>query len=263
MKDKIVLITGGASGIGEATAKRFSSLGAGVILLDRNGQGLQRVVGEIQKNGSKAHSFALDVGDYQQVVRVTDQIKKDIGVPDVIINCAGGGRWRFLEESDYQELQEMTHSCFLGACFLTKAFMPEMLARNSGHVVNVSSMAAQTPFAGATAYIATRKAMIGLHEALTVDFHRTNLRSSLAFFAKVDSPFWTTNQGNNERLPKAQGLIRVLSPEEAAKVIVDGIRKKKKVITAPIMIPILLGLGYINPYPNKMLIYFTEHRRKK
>lgn len=263
MKDKIVLITGGASGIGEAAAKQFAGLGARVVLLDRDEKNLKRVSDEIQGQGGKAHYFLVDIGDYRSVVRVCEQIKKEVGVPDVIINGAGGGKWRFVEETEYEEIVEMTHSCFLGAFFLTKAFMPEMLARNSGHIVNVSSMAAQTPFAGATGYIATRKAMIGLHEALNSDFHRTKLKASLVYFARVDSPFWKNNPGSADRLPGAQGLIRTISVEEAAHAIVQGVLKGKKNITAPFMIRFLLVMGYLNPFVNRALIYLTEYQRKK
>jgi len=175
-----------------------------VLLLARSEGKLEQIVDEINAQGGESNAFSLDIGDYKAVIEIAEKIKADIGVPDIIINNAGGGKWRFIEETDYQEAVDMISAPYLGAFFITKAFMPEMLARNSGHIVNVTSFAAVIPFSGATGYIAARKAMIGFHEALTADLYRTNIKTSLAYFAKVESSFWEHNPGSEERLPLAQ-----------------------------------------------------------
>lgn len=262
MTDKIVIISGASSGIGAATAKGFARLGARVILLARNESRLKKISEEITRNGGKADFFSVDVGDYKAVEEIAKEIKNRIGIPDVIINNAGGGKWRFIEETEYQEAIDMITVPYLSAFFITKAFLPDLLKRNFGHIVNVTSFAAVIPFSGATGYIAARKAMIGFHEALTADLHGTNIKTSLVYFAKVESPFWEHNPGSEERLPLAQKWIPVLSTEQAAQVIVKGVLKGKKKITAPRMIIIIELLTYLFPFITRLIMNKTGYKRR-
>lgn len=264
LNNKIVLITGASSGIGAETAKEFAKLGTTVLLLARTESNLKKVANEIIENGGKAKIYPCDVGKYEQVKVVTDKIKHEVGIPDVIFNNAGGGKWRFVEETEYEEAVEMISAPYLGAFFITKAFMPEMLKKKSGHIVNMSTFAAIMPFAGATGYIAARKAMIGFHEALTYDLHQTNIKTSLSYFAEVDSPFWEHNPGSRERLPGVgQKLIPVITDKQAAKVIVKGILKNKKIITAPFMIKVVEFMKFINPIGTRWLLRKTGYKRRK
>ena len=169
MDGKIILITGASSGIGADTARRFAAKGARVLLLARNADRLNQIARGIQESGGKANAFPVDVGDWKAVKELADHIKTELGVPDMIINNAGGGKWRFIEETEYQEAYDMIAVPYLGAFFITKSFLPDFLKRDTGHIVNVTSFAAVIPFSGATGYIAARKAMIGFHEALTAD----------------------------------------------------------------------------------------------
>jgi short-subunit dehydrogenase len=263
MTDKIIIISGASSGIGAATANEFARLGARVVLLARNKSRLIKISEEITRNGGKADYFSVDIGDYKAVERIAEEIKKSIGIPDVIINNAGGGKWRFIEETEYQEAIDMITVPYLGAFFITKAFLPELLRRNAGHIVNVTSIAAVIPYSGATGYIASRKAMIGFHEALTADLHGTKIKTSVVYFAKVESSYWEHNPGSEERLPLVQKLIPVLSTEQAAQAIVDGVLKGKKKITAPAMIKIIELLTYFFPFVTRLIMNKTGYKRRQ
>ena len=261
-KEKIVLITGASSGIGAETAKQFAALGATTLLIGRNEERLLRVSQEIKNGSGFSRYFVVDIGDYKAVNAIADKIKKEIGIPDIIINNAGGGKWRFIEETEYEDVISMIKAPFLGAFFITKAFMPDLLKRNSGHIINMTSFAAMTPFSGATSYIASRMAMVGLHEALTADLYQTNITTSLAFFAKVESPFWDHNPGSEERVPLAQKLIPIISVAEAARAIIDGAIKRKRYITAPFMAKLVLFLRYLNPSLARYILKKTGYKRK-
>jgi len=126
----------------------------------------------------------------------------------------------------------------------------------------MTSFAAVIPFSGATGYIATRKAMIGFHEALTADLYATNIKTSLVYFAKVDSSFWEHNPGSEERLPLAQKMIPVISTERAAQTIVDGVLKGKKKITAPMMIKVIESLTYFFPFVTRLIMNKTGYKRR-
>ena len=263
MRSNLVLITGASSGIGAEMARRYAKLGDRVLLLARSEGKLEQIVDEINAQGGQANAFSLDIGDYKAVIEIAEKIKADIGVPDIIINNAGGGKWRFIEETDYQEAVDMISAPYLGAFFITKVFMPEMLARNSGHIVNVTSFAAVIPFSGATGYIAARKAMIGFHEALTADLYRTNIKTSLAYFAKVESSFWEHNPGSEVRLPLAQKMIPIITTEQAAEAIVQGVRKGKRKINTPFMIKVTEFLTYMTPFITRFIMNQTGYKRNK
>lgn len=262
MNGKIILITGASSGIGAETAKQFATLGAHVLLLARNAGRLNQMAKGIEDNGGKADVFPVDVGNWKAVKELANHIGADIGVPDIIINNAGGGKWSFIEETEYQEAYDMIAVPYLGAFFITKSFLPDFLKRNSGHIVNITSFAAVIPFSGATGYIAARKAMIGFHEALTADLYGTNIKTSLVYFAKVESSFWEHNLGSEERLPSAQKMIPAISTERAAQTIVNGVLKGKKRITAPIMLDVVESLNHFFPLITRLIMNKTGYKRR-
>ena len=261
MSAKLILITGASSGIGAEMAKQFAQQGHTLLLLARNSQKLDSLCSEIKENNGQAYSYACDVGEYEQVQKVTNTIKQQHGTPDVIINNAGSGLWRFIDETSYEEILINIKVPYLAAAYMTKAFMPEMLKRNSGHIVNMTSMAAKMPFSGATTYVASRKAMIGLHEALTMDLYSTGITASLSYFAKVESSFWSNNPGSEERLPLAQKLIPIISTEKAARTVVNGVTKGRRDITAPFMARVILFLNWLTPPITKLIMHTTGYKR--
>jgi len=262
MKSKLILITGASSGIGAEMAKQFAQQGHTLLLLARNQQRLEEVSAEIKQHDGLAFCYPVDVGEYDQVEAVTNTIKQTHGTPDVIINNAGSGLWRFIEETSYEDILANIKAPYLAAAYITKSFMPEMLKRNSGHIVNMTSIAAKMPFSGATTYVASRKAMIGLHEALTMDLHKTKIKTSLSYFAKVESSFWTNNPGSEERLPLSQKLIPIINTEKAARAIVNGVANGRRDITSPFMIRILLFLNWLTPPITKFIMHTTGYHPK-
>lgn len=239
LNQKIVLITGASSGIGAATAIEFAKKNAFVLLLARNQKKLENVVAEIKNMEGKAAFFVIDISDFKAVKQLANEIITEYGTPDIIINNAGQGIWKFIEETTYEEMQQQMAVPYFGAFYVTKAFLPEMKKRNSGMIVNMTSYAGFIAFAGATAYISARTAMVGFHKALSADLYSTRIKTSLAYFAKVSSNYWENNPGSEERLPGAQRLIPVISPQKAAQAIVKGVEKQRTRITAPGMIYVM------------------------
>lgn len=260
--NKKVLITGASSGIGAATAREFANAGAYVLLVARNKEKLKKVTDNIIAAGGKAMFFSADVSDIEAVKKLGEEVFEKIGTPDVLINNAGQGIWKFMDETSFEEVSEMMAVPYFAAFYLTKVFLPEMLKRNSGHIVNMTSYAGFIAFSGATAYIAARTAMIGFHNALAADLHNTNIKTSLAYFAKVKSDYWQNNPGSEERLPTSQSLIPVITTEKAAKAIVNGVRKEKRRIATPFMIFVMNGLIRYFPSITRLIINKTGFRKK-
>jgi len=262
LENKIVLITGASSGIGAATAKEFAKNGAIVLLVARNEINLKKVTDYIIKNGGKANYFIADVSDYNLVQQLAEKVKTEVGVPDIIINNAGHGKWKFMDETDYEEVSEIMAVPYFASFYMTKAFLPEMQKRNSGHIVNMTSIAGFIAFSGATAYIAARTAMIGFHNALAADLYGTKIKTSLVYFAKVKSDYWQNNPGSEERLPKSQSLIPVITTEKAAKVIVKGVRKGKRKIATPLMLFVMIFFIRYMPGITRFIMNKTGYKKK-
>ncbi len=255
---RTVVVTGASSGIGAATARHCAALGARVILLARDAGRLRAVADRI---GPEAEPHAVDLADPDALAAVAARIEADHGTPDVLVNNAGGGRWRFAEETDPAEARAMMDVPVLAAFHLTRCFLPGMLERGRGTIVTVTSMAAFTPFPGATAYVMSRKALLGLHEALAADLSGTGVRPVLAYFARVDSLFWANNPGSAERVPGAQALIPRIDPDRAGRAIARGVARGRRTVTAPGMARVVRALAALAPGITSALVRRTGHRR--
>jgi uncharacterized protein len=146
---KLVLVTGASSGIGAATAKAMAKAGGHLVLLARRKDALDQVAAEIASAGGEARTHPVDVADADAVVAVAKQITEELGTPDIIINNAGAGRWRFVDETSPAEAVEMMAVPYFAAFNVTHAFLPAMLKRNSGHIVNISSVGSRFVWPGA------------------------------------------------------------------------------------------------------------------
>jgi short-subunit dehydrogenase len=259
LKNKIVLITGASSGIGMATARAFAGAGATLLLVARNAERLLEVEALLRKSGARAHSFPLDISDPKAVQSTAAAIVEAFGTPDVLINNAGSGTWKFIHETAFEEVHQFMAVPFYGAFYMTKAFLDGMLKRGSGHIVNMTSYAGMIPFSGATSYVVARKAMIGFHEALTADLHRTGITTSLAYFAKVESSYWENNPGSEERVPGSAALVPAITPEKAARAILRGVNRGRRTIYTPRILYLFNLLHRWTPWFTRWLMHETDY----
>ena len=262
LKNKLMLITGASSGIGAATAKLAAKEGVRVVLVARSKDKLEQVAEEIRRAGGTAYTQAVDVTDPQAVAALEKSITAELGAPDILFNNAGGGRWLRTEETSPEEAAEMMAAPYLAAFYVTRAFLPAMLKRDSGLVINMTSIGGFMPWPAATAYLAARYAMRGFHEGLRADLYGSKLRAMLTAFAKVESEYWQKNPESLKSLPAAQKMIPVLTSEQVARAIVNGIRWNLPVVFAPLMMWIILTLSYLFPQITHWLLFNTGSKRK-
>ncbi len=261
LNGKTMLITGASSGIGAATARAAAREGARVILLARTRAKLEQIAGEIRKDGGRAAVFPVDLTDAEAVAEVASKITAESGTPDIIFNNAGTGRWLFADETSPQDAVSMMAAPYFAAFFVTRAFLPAMLERDSGYIVNMTSAAAWMAWPGATAYTAGRWAMRGFAEALRADLAGTHIRTMLVTFAKVQSSYFENNPGSEERIPGVQSMLPVLTPEQAAAAIVQGIKRDQREAAAPLMLRVALVMTHLFPSATRRLMIFTGYRR--
>jgi uncharacterized protein len=261
LKNKLLLITGASSGIGAATAKLAAKEGAHVILVARSQNKLKQVADEICRAGGRAYTHITDVTDPQAVIAMEKVISAEIGTPDILFNNAGGGRWLHTEETSMDEATEMIAAPYLSAFYVTRAFLPAMLKRNSGLIINMTSIGGFMSWPGATAYTAARWAMRGFYEGLRADLYGTKIRTMLTAFSKVESEYWQKNPESQKNLPGAQKMIPTLTSEQTARAIINGIRWNLPVVFAPFMLWVVLMLNYLFPAITRWLVFNTGSRR--
>jgi short-subunit dehydrogenase len=261
VSNKTALITGASSGIGAEMAKELAAKGAEVILLARNEDKLKKIESEIKEMGGRAKYYVVDLADAEMVSYVASQIKTEIGIPDILINNAGAGKWKFIYETSSDEAWQMMEVPYFAAFNLTRAFLPEMLKRDSGHIVNVSSVSSRFVWPGATAYHAARWALKGFNEALRADLYHTNIRVILFESGVIESEYWANNPGSRERVPKIAKMIPNLKPAHVAKAIVQGIEKNKRLIVIPFMMKTIYWQHFFFPQIVQWLMTVTGYRR--
>ena len=259
----IVLITGASSGIGAATAKAMARTGGRVVLLARTHAALEQVAADISASGGEAKAYQIDLTDAEAVAKVARTITAQMGTPDILMNNAGAGRWLFVEETSPAEAVEMMAAPYFAAFYVTRAFLPDMLRRGSGHIVNITSPASRVVWPGATAYTAARWAMRGFTEALRSDLRGSGLRVTLAVLGKVRSAYWEHNPGSEERLPKIAGLLPTLTPEQAATAIVQGVERDAREIVTPLMLRLIYMQHAVFPRVVEWMMSSTGWKRSR
>jgi len=245
---KLVLVTGASSGIGEATAKRYAAAGAHVLLLARNAERLYGVAHAIRAAGGTATAFPIDLQGAAATKETATRIESEIGIPDLLINNAGVGRWRPLTDTTPEEARAMIDVPYLAAFNLTHAFAPAMLERGSGGLVFISSPAAYLAWPNASAYIAARRAVAGFAEALQSELKGTGVFVTLVIFGNVTGTgYWEHNPGSWENVPEPPPFIPDLTLEQAAKAIFDGAKARKAFVVKPAIYRALFAMNALFP----------------
>jgi short-subunit dehydrogenase len=248
MASKLVLVSGASSGIGEATAKRYGASGAHVLLLARNAERLDRVAQSIRRDGGSVTSYVVDLADAKAVAETTARIKREHGTPDILINNAGAGRWLPLRDTTAEDALGMIEVPYLAAFNLTRACLPEMIARGSGALAYIASPASYLAWPNASAYIAARRAVAGLAETLQSELRGTGVSVTLVVLGPVESPYWDHNPGSRERLPVANPILApILTSEQAAEAILGGVEARKRTVVRPGIFRALFVLNALFP----------------
>lgn len=256
IQEKLALITGASSGIGEATAKAIAQKGGRVIIVARSTSKLEKVVQEIIEAGGKAEFFAVDLSQPEAVTTLANKVISEIGVPDILVNNAGAGHWITIEKTKSDELEQMMALPYFAAFNLTRELLPFMQKRGSGHVVNVTSVAARLIWPGAAGYTAARAAMATFSKALEMETHGSGIKVTLAIFGKVSSPYWRHNPGSEDHLPKVDEYLPTLSTQEVANAIVKAIERKAGTIILPRIFRFLFLLTSLMPRMTSRILRF-------
>jgi all-trans-retinol dehydrogenase (NAD+) len=170
---KVVVVTGAAKGLGRGLAVGIARLGGRVVVYERDREGMEKVVEEIRAVGGEAHGYECDVADRGMVYETAEKVRSEVGSVDILINNAGVISGKPLMDVPDEKIEATMNVNVLALFWMTKSFLPAMLARNSGHIVTVASAAGLVGVSRQTDYSASKHAAIGFGESL-----RAELRNS-------------------------------------------------------------------------------------
>ena len=253
--NKIALITGASSGVGAEAARQFTAAGYQVILIARSEDKLSELATSI---GPAASWIACDASSGPAVEAMAERVYREYGIPNVLINCAGLGQWKRIEDTPPKEGLQMIGAPYLAAYNVTHVFMSAMLKRKSGVILHVNSPACIMPWPSAVGYTASRFALRGLHEALCQDLVGTGVRSCHVIFGRIDSPYFQHNEGVAERMPAIASTIRTISVEECGKILLKLTDKPRRQVVYPFMLKIYYWTNAVTPGLTRWLLRATS-----
>jgi NADP-dependent 3-hydroxy acid dehydrogenase YdfG len=254
---KLALITGASSGIGAATARLLAAEGYKVVLVARRRDALDAVAADI---GISAVVEPCDASNGDAVIAMAERVRSEHGVPDVIVNSAGAGKWKRIEHTPPDEAVSMMGAPYFAAFNTTYAFMNDMLDRNSGVLIHISSPVSLFTFPSAVGYAASRWAMRGMHQALCDDLYWTGVRSCHLVLGKVSSEYFDDDPLSEGRIPKLAKTVRTLTPDDCAKIIARMIRRPRREAVYPFMMRIYYWMYLLFPWVTRQLLRLTGHK---
>ena len=236
--NKIVLITGGTSGIGLACARKFAENGDRLILTGRNGQRLDEIRKELTEKGRDVLTLAFDVRDREQATKSIEELPAEWREIDVLVNNAGLALGLEPEyEGNLDDWETMIDTNVKGLLTMTRLVVPGMVERNRGHIINVGSVAGDAAYAGGNVYCATKAAVKALSDGLRIDVANTAVRVTNLKPGLVETNFSNVRfHGDNERAATVYKGIKPLTGDDIADVAVFAANAPEHVQIAEVLI---------------------------
>jgi 3-dehydrosphinganine reductase len=263
-EDKVIVITGGSSGLGKALAQRLVTRGAHLALIARNEKKLsqaQKELSSLCKAGKKIEVFSCDVSNYDCVEQTFRGIAETIGVPDILINNAGilkEGRFENLSLSTFRETMNID---FFGVLHCTRAVLPMFMKRGSGRIVNISSLGGRMASYGYSAYCSSKFALVGLTDTLRAEMKPHSIKVHLVCPGEFDSPM--VEELNTYRTDENKAVtqtVPVLPLDVVTDEVIRGISKERYLII-PGWMSRILDFGYrLSPRISRFIV---DYRIKK
>jgi all-trans-retinol dehydrogenase (NAD+) len=226
---RVVVITGGASGIGRLMALDFAERGAKVVVWDRDSAGLREMEEAGRSRGLFIKAMFCDVSDREAVYRAAERLEAETGPVDILINNAGVVSGSSLLDTRDEKIISTISVNVLALFWTTKAFLPGMLKRNSGRLVTIASAAGIIGTTGLVDYSTSKFGAFGYHEALTMELRRNRsaVKTTLVCPFYIDTGLF---EGVNSRFPL---ILPILKSEVVARRIVKAVLKNRRMIVLP------------------------------
>ena len=236
--ERIALITGATSGIGQACARRFAQGGYDLILTARRDDKLQELKQQLEKEGVKVRTLTFDVRDREAAHRAYESLPEAWKNIDVLVNNAGLARGLEPEyEGDYQDWDEMIDTNVKGLLTMTRLVVPGMVQRNKGHVLNIGSVAGDAAYAGGNVYCATKAAVKTISDGLRIDVADSCVRVTNVKPGLVETNFSNIRfHGDEQRASHVYDGIKPLTGDDIADVCFYAVSAPAHVQIAEVLV---------------------------
>jgi 2-hydroxycyclohexanecarboxyl-CoA dehydrogenase len=221
LRDKVAVVTGAGSGIGQAIARSLASEGVRVVVTDVQGDTAAATASAVQSQGGTALGLALDVTNYAQAQAMVQQVVERFGRIDVLVNCAGAWRVNLFVDSEPADWAFEVNVCFMGVVHCTRAVLEPMIAQQRGKIVNIASDAGRVGEVRQAVYSGAKAAVIGFSKAVAKEVGRYNIHVNCVCpgFTKTPATSDRLTPEMEERIVKLYPLRKLGIPEDVAKVV--------------------------------------------
>ena len=225
LKNKVVIITGASGGIGKVTARLFARHECILILVGRHADKLHELANELKAEYRiQTLVCPMDIGNYDMTERMAGAVIEQFGRIDILINNAGIGLFKSLDETTESEIRRVIDTNLLGAMFCTQAVLPFMKQQNFGHIINIASVAGRRAFAQLTAYCASKYGLIGFSDALRCEMLKAGIPIHVTVInpPAVDTEFF--HHAGYETYQEDHPLVHLLCPQTVADRILRAVQ---------------------------------------
>jgi short-subunit dehydrogenase len=227
----LVLILGGSGGIGKQIAKDCLRNSWRVLICSNKPDQLASALAELQLISSDCAAIECDVAETDSVNAMTQRVLTEEGCPDILINCAGYATYRTFEESDWSEIENLIQVNFVGAVRFVKGFLPSMIARRSGVIVNMSSIAGRMPLTPNGTYSTCKHAMVTWSELLKYEVSRFGIKVNVICPGRVETSFFD-HETFKTRLPRAETQYQI-TVEQVSKATLQAVKRDRFLTYVP------------------------------
>ncbi|XP_073992946.1 firelighter isoform X2 [Rhodnius prolixus] len=244
---EIVLVTGAGHGIGQELAVQFGELGAVVVCLDINEKGNEETIQLLKEKGcTRAHAYKCDVTSREEVLATVDRITKEVGAVTVLVNNAGiMPCHRFLDHKP-EEIKKMFDVNILSHFWLLEAVLPDMVNKNHGHIVALSSIAGLVGLKNLVPYCATKFAVKGLMESLIEEFREEGKAPDVKFTCIF--PYMVNTGLCKKPKIRFEGVMGLVSPKDCASDIIKAMRRNALGVTIPSFLLVIHDVVRLFPH---------------
>ncbi|MCB0723219.1 MAG: SDR family oxidoreductase [Ignavibacteriae bacterium] len=236
--NKTVLITGATSGIGRSTAYLLAEHGANIIIAGRRKERLEEAASELDKSGVKVYTMQLDVRNYDDVEKAVSELPDEWKKIDILVNNAGLSRGlNKIHEGVLDDWEEMIDTNVKGLLYVSKCVIPLMLANNSGHVVNIGSIAGHEVYPAGNVYCATKHAVDAITKGMRMDLNGTGVKVTTIDPGLVETEFSNVRfRGDDERAKAVYKGMTPLTPDEVAEAILFVVTCSENMVVAEMIL---------------------------
>lgn len=252
MKDKVVVITGGSSGIGKALAKVFGKNGSKILITGRNKTDLDQTVSDLKQMGIQINGFVADASIEDDNKKVAAEAIRLFGRIDIVINNAGITMRALFEEVDLSVVKKVMDINFYGALYATQACLPEII-KNKGSIVGISSVAGFRGLPGRIGYSASKFALNGFLEVLRTEmlYRGVHVLTACPGFTASNTRKRALNKDGNAQGESPRDESKMMTAEECALHIYKATLKRKKML-------VMTTLGRFTIFLNKWFPSLTD-----